>query len=255
MDFYWNRFASSPLHPVPGNCNLGENSNLVAVPMVLSLISDFAIWFLPIIPLAKLHTSSQRKLALVALFSLGLVWVSYPHINILWLISLYQCLPLRACAINRTRDRWGLPARSSLYAVEEALSRSCSADTRSINGTARLVILTPAVQNVGIICACGPHIVSQIQNFKSRQHTSWSMPGNSSWYKRSHKEALELESRFSPRKEVRGWGQSSERLRGGFDTTVARVEEGPDGLSLESDKVHIRTDVECTAENRHRGLS
>ena len=76
VNYYWERFYQrfhvQPPNPVHGECNAATTAQ-VGLPLIFSLISDFALLLLPIVTLARLQMSLRRKASLLALFSLGLL--------------------------------------------------------------------------------------------------------------------------------------------------------------------------------------
>ena len=80
-DYYWKRLyvlsERLPPSPVSGQCN-STMPVLVALPSIISLISDFGILLLPVTTLSQLHMQTRSKLGLIAVFSLGLLSVPQP---------------------------------------------------------------------------------------------------------------------------------------------------------------------------------
>lgn len=74
VQFYWtryhNRYHVGPV--VEGQCNATTVHN-VALPLILSLISDVAVLLLPVAAILKLQISRKRKLGLATIFSVGVL--------------------------------------------------------------------------------------------------------------------------------------------------------------------------------------
>lgn len=75
-NYYWERlyqrFHVRPPYPIHGECNAAKTAQ-VALPLIFSLISDFALLSIPIVTLARMQMSLRRKIALTGLFLLGLL--------------------------------------------------------------------------------------------------------------------------------------------------------------------------------------
>ena len=74
-NYYWNRTYLEYPDPPPGitgTCHAAGNWQ-VALPIIFSVISDFALLALPIGTLIGLHMSRKQKVALLVIFSIGLL--------------------------------------------------------------------------------------------------------------------------------------------------------------------------------------
>ena len=84
VDYYWERlyprFHVQPPYRLQGECRAATPAQ-VALPLIFSLISDFALLSIPIITLARMQMSLRRKIALIALFLLGLLLAACPTSN------------------------------------------------------------------------------------------------------------------------------------------------------------------------------
>ena len=78
VEFYWTRYyVRFHLHapyPIEGECRVTSTAS-VAVPLIFGLVADVALIFFPMVSLSRLHMSMQRKLALLILFSFGILYV------------------------------------------------------------------------------------------------------------------------------------------------------------------------------------
>jgi hypothetical protein len=67
VPYYWERL--NPTLHITGKCSSGTHT--VAIPLILSTVSDVAILVLPIFVVAGLRLTAQTKLGLVTLFGFG----------------------------------------------------------------------------------------------------------------------------------------------------------------------------------------
>ena len=75
VQYYWQRtYLSFPNAPsdIHGECHAAENWQ-IALPIIFSVVSDFALLGLPIFTLLGLNMSKKHKTALLAIFSVGLL--------------------------------------------------------------------------------------------------------------------------------------------------------------------------------------
>ncbi|MCJ1405216.1 hypothetical protein MMC11_008443 [Xylographa trunciseda] len=137
-DYYWQRvyllLKIPPPTPLTGECR-SATPELIALPLILSLASDFGILLLPVVTLARLHMRTSRKLGLIVIFSLG---------------SLACC-----CEIFRI---W----------CEVTVSMFADPTYDDVS----FVILTLAEANIAIVAACAPLIASQWQYLFKKVHFS-----------------------------------------------------------------------------------
>ena len=116
--------------------------------------------------------------------------------------------------------------------------------------------MTATEQSVAIICACLPHIASQLQNLALKVSLSHKAPSSrSAWYRRHQSGDIELQSESNVKRSSGEPSQSNEHLKGDLDRASPRPSGRPHGLSWDVNQVVIRTDVECTAEHRRSSIS
>jgi hypothetical protein len=76
--YYWER--KNPNNTIDdGRCPIPAKLENVAIPLILSAISDFAILLLPILTVLTLQTALIRKLGLAAIFSVGFLYAKPPN--------------------------------------------------------------------------------------------------------------------------------------------------------------------------------
>lgn len=74
--YYWERL--DPMTKIKdGKCPIPEKLEQVAIPLILSAVSDFTILLLPIFTVFTLQTALARKLGLAAVFSVGFLYANH----------------------------------------------------------------------------------------------------------------------------------------------------------------------------------
>ena len=71
---YFPRYHVKAPNGMRGQCHATTVEH-VAMPPIFGLISDVALLLLPITAIVKLQVSNPKKLGLVGIFSIGLMWV------------------------------------------------------------------------------------------------------------------------------------------------------------------------------------
>lgn len=210
VSYYWERlyqrFHVSPAYPVHGQCDAATTAQ-VALPLIFSLISDFALLFLPLFTLAKLHMSLKRKVALLALFSLGFL----------------------ACILELVR----------VIVIE--IDTDDSIDPTY--DTVTFIILTCAEENVAIMCACLPLIASQLK-YLSEKIRSYLRSDSSNSLGASGR-VIRLRSRENNQagSKQENSDRSQEQLQAGPQTLI-RASSERDDIIAPTDQIRVETDLE-----------
>ncbi|KAL9074713.1 MAG: hypothetical protein Q9161_002082 [Pseudevernia consocians] len=118
VSFYWERsylrFPDAP-PSVHGECHASANWQ-VAMPIIFSVISDFALLGLPVASLMGLNMSKKQKTALIAIFSVGLFAGEGAAI-------ICACLPLIAAQLKYLFEKIGVYWHSRLGNKSNRLTR------------------------------------------------------------------------------------------------------------------------------------
>ncbi|CRG90560.1 hypothetical protein PISL3812_07604 [Talaromyces islandicus] len=147
IPYYWERL--NPTLHISGHCSSG--THIVAIPLILSTVSDVAILVLPIFVVTGLRLTTQTKVGLVALFGFGFIAVG--------------------CGIAR------------LIVLEVDTETA----TDPTYGTVAFEILNVVELNLAIICACIVPIFSNMRRIITGGSSKTSMkPGTQRLTKQSY---------------------------------------------------------------------
>jgi hypothetical protein len=83
---YYERYEKEPPYPITGQCDATTVTH-VSIPLIFGLASDIAILLLPAFTISKLQMSRRTKVALIGVFSVGVIACGLDMSRIIELLS------------------------------------------------------------------------------------------------------------------------------------------------------------------------
>ena len=164
VQWYFMQYFARFKKPVPGGMTGQCDATTVlhvSMPLIFSLISDFALLLLPLWAISKLKLNRNKKRGLMVVFGIGLVAC---------FLELGRILAL----IIHTDDKDDPPCKSTPlislpWVYLFLLLPSIHSSVLLSDGVATFLILTAAEETTAVVCACLPVIAPMIARaFKSK---------------------------------------------------------------------------------------
>ena len=230
-------------NPPTGYCPLSSVHD-VALPIILSLLSDVGILTLPVTTVLRLHMKLPRKLGMLALFSLGALYVE----SRLKIIFMSTDKSEHVYASWYASQRWRLirnstrtqPVRFLLFnGPNQGLANSRK------DGIVAFDVLTPAVLTIAISCACLPVVAPKI--WKGFQELSSSIRSSLA---RSRRRQERVDSESHDNLQTEGYELGTVAHGGGASNHEDIDQILEQGMQ---DGIQVRTDVDVEQQRRFRG--